>query len=164
MSQINNGRINIKQPDISALFSMYEKNPVQQCITFRDPTLGTWENTILSNAFFSSENMTIIQNGIRAGVFKRSNGQYVIGPQDNEALYVIMRSIFLQHTRNILHNIPQQITELNKLVFNYCIPQLYSEAVGYMKYIDDVSSLPTPISYPTQVGYPDKQLEMKPFI
>ena len=131
----SNGRVDINGPKTTDLFQMYDKIPVNQCSTFRNPTEGLWDNTALSNAFFSAENMVIIQNGIRAGVYKKSNGQYVISDQDGDTLKIIMRSIFLQHTSNQPTNIKGQVNELNKIVLDYAIPQVYSEAVGYYKYL-----------------------------
>lgn len=161
MDQLNNGRINIKSPNTSALFKMYDKIPANQCVTFRNPTEGLWNDTLLSTAFFSQQNIQIIQNGIRAGVYHRSNGQYVVGPQDCDSLKIIMRSVFLQYSANQPLNIPQQIQELNKIVLNYCIQQVYSEAQGYMKYIDDASTLVVPIAHPVQSSNTDRQLELK---
>jgi hypothetical protein len=161
MNKVNNGRINIKSPNTSALFQMYDKIPANQCVTFRNATEGLWDNTALSQAFFSRENIQIIQNGIRAGVYERSNGQYVIGDQDCDSIKIIMRSVFLQHSANKPSNIPQQIEELNKIVLNYCIQQVYSEAQGYMRYVDDVSTLVVPIAHPVQASNNDKQLELK---
>lgn len=161
MDQINNGRINIKSPNTSALFKMYDKIPANQCVTFRNATEGLWNDTVLSKVFFSQENIQIIQNGIRAGVYHRSNGQYVVGPQDCDSLKIIMRSVFLQYSANQPSNIPQQIQELNKIVLNYCVQQVYSEAQGYMKYIDDASTLVVPISHPVQSSNRDRQLELK---
>jgi len=132
MNIVNNGRVNIKTPNTSALFQMYDKIPANQCVTFRNATEGLWSQTPLSQAFFSQENNQIIQNGIRAGVYKRSNGQYIIGPQDCDSLKIIMRSVFLQHAANLPNDIPHQINELNKIVLDYCIQQVYSEAQGYM--------------------------------
>lgn len=161
MNKVNNGRVNIKSPNTSALFQMYDKIPANQCVTFRNATEGLWNETPLSQAFFSRENIQIIQNGIRAGVYHRSNGQYVIGPQDCDSLKIVMRSVFLQHAANQPFNIPQQIEELNKIVLNYCIQQVYSEAQGYMKYVDDVSTLVVPIAHPVQASNTDRQLEFK---
>ena len=73
MNKVNNGRVDIKSPNTSSLFEMYDKIPANQCATFRNATEGLWDETILSNAFFSQENIKILQNGIRAGVYKRSN-------------------------------------------------------------------------------------------
>jgi len=161
MNKVNNGRVNIKSPDTSALFKMYDKIPANQCVTFRNPTEGLWNATPLSQVFFSQENIQIIQNGIRSGVYKRSNGQYVIGDQDCDSIKIIMRSVFLQYSANKPSSIPQQIIELNNIVLNYCVQQVYSEAQGYMKYIDDVSTLAVPIAHPVQATNNDRQLELK---
>lgn len=161
MNKVNNGRINIKSPNTSALFQMYDKIPANQCVTYRNATEGLWDSTSLSQAFFSQENIQIIQNGIRAGVYHRSNRQYVIGPQDCDSLKIIMRSVFLQHSANQPNNIPQQISELNKIVLNYCIQQVYSEAQGYMKYVDDASTLVVPIAHPVQASNTDRTIEFK---
>jgi hypothetical protein len=158
---INNGRVDIKSPNTSNLFEMYDKIPAHQCSTFRNPTEGLWNSTSLSDTFFSLENIQILQNGIRAGVYYKSNQQYIIGPQDCDSLKIIMRSVFLQHSANKPTDIATQINELNKIVLNYCIQQVYSEAQGYMKYVDDVSTLVIPIAHPVQASNNDRQLEFK---
>jgi hypothetical protein len=156
-----NGRVNIKSPDTSQLFTMFDKIPAHQCSTFRNPTEGLWDETYLSKAFFSHQNIQIIQNGIRAGVYKQSNGQYTIGPQDCDALKIVMRSVFLQYSSNQNNHIPAQIEALNQMVLNYCIQQVYGEAQGYMKYMDDVSTLVVPIAHPVMANNTDRELEFK---
>jgi hypothetical protein len=159
-SKYSNGRIDIlnkSSPDISNLFSMYDKIPAKQCASFREPTLGQWNDTSLSLAFFSKENIQIIQNGIRAGVYEKSNGQYLIGPQDCDSLKIIMRSVFLQHSANQSRNITGQIEELNKIVLDFCIHQIYGEAQGYMKYLYDVSTLAVPLVTPIMESQNDKR-------
>ena len=163
MNKVNNGRVDIKTPNTSELFQMYDKIPANQCTTFRNATEGLWSENSLSNAFFSLQNIQIIQNGIRAGVYKRSNGQYVIGPQDCDSLKIIMRSVFLQNAANQPNNISQQVAELNKMVLDYCIQQVYSEAQGYMKYINDVSTLVVPIAHPVMTDNTDRELVLKPW-
>ena len=49
------GRINIKSPNTSALFQMYDKIPANQCVTFRNATEGLWNETPLSQAFSLKE-------------------------------------------------------------------------------------------------------------
>jgi len=140
---------------------MYDKIPSNQCVTFRNPTEGLWDNTMLSQAFFCKDNINILQNGIRAGVYHRSNGQYPIGEQDCDSLKIIMRSVYLQNAANHPTHISQQVTELNKMVLDYCIQQVYSEAQGYIKYINDASTLVVPISHPVMADNTDRQLELK---
>ena len=161
MNRTNNGRVDIKSPDTSNLFAMFDKIPANQCATFRNPTEGLWDETYLSKAFFSHQNIQLIQNGIRAGVYHRSNGQYLIGPQDCDPLKIIMRSVYLQYSANQPTNVTQQIEELNKIVLNYCIQQVYGEAQGYLKYIDDASTLVVPIAHPVMANNTDRTLEFK---
>lgn len=157
----SNGRVDIKTPNTSKLFQMYDKIPAHQCTTFRNPTEGLWDETILSKAFFSKSNIQILQNGIRMGVYNKSNGQYIIGEQDCDVLKIIMRSVYLQNSSNLPSNIKEQVEELNKMVLDYCIQQVYGEAQGYMKYINDVSTLAVPISHPVMANNTDRQLQLK---
>jgi hypothetical protein len=161
MNKVTNGRVDIKTPTTSSLFELYDKIPANQCVTFRNATEGLWDDTTLSQTFFSQANIQILQNGIRAGVYQRSNGQYLIGPQDCDSLKIVMRSVFLQHAANQMYNVTDQIAELNKIVLDYCIKQVYSEAQGYMKYLDDASTLVVPIAHPVMADNTDRELEFK---
>lgn len=155
-----NGRVNIKTTDTNALFSMYDRIPAHQCVSFRNPTEGLWEDTQLSKLFFGENNINNLQKQIQLGVLNLSKGQYHIGYQDCDTLKVIMRSTFLQYSSNMKKNINEQVSNLNKMVLDYCIPQVYSEAQGYLKYIDDASTLVVPIAHPTYSST-DKTLEFK---
>jgi hypothetical protein len=159
--RVSNGRVDIKTPNTSTLFEMYDKIPAHQCTTFRNPTEGLWDESALSNAYFSLENIQILQNGIRAGIYHKSNGQYIIGPQDCDSLKIIMRSVFLQNSSNLPYDVTKQVQELNKMVLDYCIQQVYGEATGYIKYISDVSTLAIPIAHPVMSSNSDRQLELK---
>jgi len=161
--QSSNGRVNIFAPKTTDLFQMYDKIPVNQCATFRHPTEGLWDNTKLSEAFFSGKNICTIQNGIRVGVYKRSDGRFLISNQDEDTLKIIMRSVFLQHSANQLTNVKEQVMQLNKIVWDYCIPQIYGEAQGYQQYIVDASTMYTPIDPPIMTDNNDKELILKPW-
>ena len=159
-----NGRVNIIQPNTNALFAMKDKiaaGGVTGATDFRGAMTGNWYNTKLSDTFFSAANIQAVQNGLRAGVYKRSNGQYLISEQNPDELKIIMRSIFLQYSANDTGNIPRQIAALNTLVLDYAIGQVYGEAEGYMKYIRDASEMYTPIAHPVMSTVNDKQLVLK---
>ena len=130
----SNGRVDLIHTKTTDLFQMYDKIPANQCVTFRNATEGLWTDTDLSNTFFSGKNICLIQNGIRHGVYELSNRQYTISNQDEDTLKIIMRSLFLQYAANQECNITDQVEELNKMVLNYAIPQVYGEAQGYNKY------------------------------
>lgn len=145
---MNNGRIDIMGPNITPSFQLYDQNINNKSTPYKNAMVGNLENTVLSNVFFSAENIQIIQNAIKAGVYHKSNGQHVIGNQDEDTLKIIMRSTFLQYSNNNPNNITGQIIDLNKLVTEYAIPQIINEADAYLKYKKDVSTLAVPHARP----------------
>tara|TARA_S200000501_G_C20687180_1_gene683486 strand:- start:31 stop:534 length:504 start_codon:yes stop_codon:yes gene_type:complete len=144
-----NGRINIMGPNTGDVFQLYDRIPVDKKTTGYDNAMtGNWTATTLSKAYFSSENINIIQNAIKAGVYHTSKGTFVIGNQDLDTLKIIMRSTFLQFSSNTHQNITSQISNLNQLVVDYAVPQIIGEAEGYVKYKNDVSTLAVPMKRP----------------
>jgi len=161
-----NGRINIvNQPDTSAIFRMQERIALKNKSTeYRSALAGNdWEENILSNVFFSAENIQIIQNGLRAGVYEMSNHEIVIPPQNLDQLKIIMRSTYLQYAEHYEDNIRGQVERLNRLVLDYAIPTVYGEARGYLKYMQDQSTLVVPLEIPKHHDRQYKQLELKPW-
>ena len=158
-----NGRINIMDQNTSAVFTLSDHIPVKDNSDFREALNGSWSKTVLSDTFFSRENINILQNGIRYGVYEKSNNQFIIGNQSIDELKIIMRSIYLQNSKNLPNNITEQIISLNNKVLHYCIDQIYGEAESYMKYKRDTSSLISPMELPSLTKDNTKQLEYKIF-
>jgi hypothetical protein len=161
-----NGRVNIIEPENpNARFQMYERLAVKNKATeYRGAIVGEWEDSLLSKAYFSAQNVQILQNGLRAGVYKLSKDQIVLPPQNIDFLKIYMRDIFMQYVNYSSDPIPVQIERLNTLVLDYIVPKLYGEAVGYMKYLQDQSSLVVPFELPIQNDRNYKQLELKPWV
>lgn len=160
-----NGRVNIieaSNPDIR--FRMFEKIAVKNKATeYREAMVGEWEKSPLSSVFFSHANIQILQNGLRAGVYKLSGDQYVIPPQNIDILKNIMRFMFMQYADSTNPDIRKEVGKLNQTVWDYTVPSLYSEVVGYMKYLQDQSSLVVPLELPQHTDRVYKQLELKPW-
>lgn len=165
MSQ-NNGRINLSQPPASEkLFELYDKNVNHSKATpYTDAVQGIFYNTALSDIFFSGENIQIIQNGLRVGVYEKSKNKFIIGEQDMDTVKVIMRSIFLQHATHSNTDIKGQIEALNQIVLDEMIPKVYGEAIGYMNYRRDASTIAVPMTPPVMSRTNERQLEEKPWI
>ena len=161
----NNGRIDLfDQPSPDAQFKLFERVAVRNKATeYRAPLEGIWEDNILAQVFFSKENVQILQNGLRAGVHKLSNGKYFIPPQNQDQLKIIMRSTYMQYAKHQRDDIPGQVQTLNELVWEYCIPFVYNECVAYFKYLEDQSTLVMPLAREQQVDRDFKQLELKPW-
>ena len=72
-----------------------------------------------------------------------------------------MRSVFLQHAANLPTNITGQVEQLNIIVMDFAIFNVYSEAQGYIKYLHDASTLVVPMAAPilaTQTGKNDQRM------
>jgi phosphopantetheine adenylyltransferase len=161
-----NGRVNIMEnPDPNMVFKMQERIALKNKATNYSSALAgnDWEDNMLARVFFSAENIQILQNGLRAGVYKMSKNKIVIPPQNIDQLKIIMRSMYLQYAQHLPHNIRQQVERLNKQVWDYVVPTVYNEAVGYTKYMQDQSSLVMPMDLPLHHDREYKQLELKPW-
>lgn len=159
-----NGRINIITPDINIKFNMMDKNLIDDCTSFRDTINMNFDNTPLIDAFFSSKNIQIIQNAIRANIYKKSNGEYIIGQQNCDTLKIIMRGVFLQHSMNMQCNYTEQISQLNEMVIDFSVNQILGEIESYIKYKRDVSTIAKPLPLPIMSStVKTKQLELKPW-
>ena len=95
--------------------------------------------TPLSIYFFSDENIHSLQEKLRYGVWHMSNKKFVIGRQNEHELSIIMRSIYLQFARNNPTEINEQVIELNKLVLEYAIPNVYAQIKQHVAYKEDVA-------------------------
>ncbi len=164
-SQIANGRLNLLNNSGTALF-LQDKIKVDDKTNYSNYTdclKYNLENTRLSDAFFSHENRTIIQNAIKAEVYRLSNNKYIIDRQDPDQLFIIMKGIYLQNTNNLDTNIREQIMTLNSMVISYSVPIIYTELLSYLKYKVDASTLIMPLDKPAYY-HKDTTVEMNRFI
>ena len=157
------GKINIMGPNISTKFSMMDKIPVNTNTNYQNVLTGNFERSRLSDAYFSKQNIQIIQNGIRKGVYDKSQQKILIDNQPEDQIVTVMRSMYLQHSKNLEINIAQQIEELNAHVLQYCINNIFNEAVAYLKYKEDASTMHRPMQRPIYSNKTNKTLEQKPW-
>ena len=156
-----NGKVNIMGPNIAAQFSMMDKIPINTNTNYQNVLAGNFERSQLSTNYFSKNNIDLIQNSIRKGVYDKSNRRILIDKQAEDQVVLVMRSMYLQYSKNLDTNIENQIAELNNHVLNYCIPSVYNEAVSYLKYKEDSSSMHNPIQHPIYSNKTNKTLEQK---
>lgn len=160
----NNGRVDIITEDPDIKFRMFEKISIRNKSTSYCGALdGIWEDNVLAQVFFSEGNIQIIQNAIRSGVFKMSKSKYNVPPQNIDALKIIMRSTYLQFSKNSSIDITKQVEQLNQLVLDYCIPFVYNEGISYIKYLQDQSTLVIPLGREMRPDREYKQLQLKPW-
>ena len=119
----------------------------------KDLLRGNWESTPVSQAFFSSKNVEVLQNAIRKSVYDKSGPkQYVIDNQSTDELQIIMRAYFLQYAKNLPFNVPGQVSELNDHVIDWSTRHILSAVQGYHGYLKDISNMPTQMDRPVLVS------------
>ncbi len=150
-----NGRVDILDNKAPKPFFMTpEKKNIQYYE--KNSLVGVQAVTPLSQAFFSEANFDQIQNMIRYNVYLRSGKKHIIGRQSDTQLQIIMRSIYLQNSKNLNTDIKGQIQELNKLVIDYCVPNILVEVEQYMQYKVSVSKIPEPLPLAISTNTTDK--------
>ena len=123
---------------------------------------GNLEKTPLNQAFFSAGNFQIIQNAIRRRVYDYTAN--VIDPVGTDDLFMVMRAMYLQYSRNLPTDIPEQIADLNERIVAWCVPKIVAEVNMYKQYLKDIESLPTPLAHPVNISSAGtKSLPFKPF-
>ncbi len=146
-----NGRINLSAPAgasaITQAIPGFDYLTKSENSFQGDMLRGNWEKNALSDSFFSSRNVEVIQNAIRKDVYTRSESKgYVIDNQSVDELKIIMRSLYLQYARNSPHDIPGQVADLNARVVEWSVPNILSAVDHYQYYLQDIQSLPVPIA------------------
>jgi hypothetical protein len=157
-----NGRVNISS---QSPLTIYKQSPTDNSSFYFEAVQGTFTPNQLSNMFFSCNNIDVLQEGIRYKVYQLTNGKHVIGRQSDKDLKVVMRSIYLQHSKNLSNDIIGQVRELNKRVLDWCVREVFSNLQQYDKYVVDVSTLPMPMERSTiATTKGSRTLERKTFI
>jgi len=147
---MNNGRV----PDIKNQISpSYNMTDFKRDSTFyKEATRGEIMGNDVSRLFFSDLNIDALQEGIRFLVWHNTCKKHVIGRQSEEELKIIMRSMYLQHSKNLPFAILEQVRELNGKVLEYAVERIINELDIYTKYRDDLSSLPVPMQHATNTS------------
>lgn len=96
----------------------------------------------LLSAFFSIENLDVIQNRLRATIQQRTG--YAIDRQSDTDLTVIMRKVYAERA-NSSEDVKTEVARLNDIVLSIVVPMVATGVAGYLAYLKDASALPEPL-------------------
>lgn len=96
----------------------------------------------LETAFFSKENIDLINKQLIMSVYNKTNKQFLICPQAESNLIVVMRYVFIEYSRNLPFDIPGQIKDLNCRVVGEILPTVISNVDQKIGYLRDISTQP----------------------
>ena len=161
-----NGRVAFADQEAKLFLPEFKTNTSVEKDFQTDMLRGNWEKSPVSQGFFSSDNIEILQNRIRKAVFDRSTPKgYVIDKQSVDELKIIMRAIYLQYARNLPNDVPAQVDDLNTKVIDWSVPHILSAVDHYNFYINDISHLPIPLAQPQHLSRAGtRSLPANPFV
>lgn len=113
---------------------------------------------VMKEAYFSAENMDILQNMIIKNVFFQSGKKLRINKLKSPNLIQCMNHMWMNHCRYLPYDLKEQIRELDHKVVEYLVPMLLQESEFYFNYLRDAdrSNLP-PLPRPIMVSRSRKQ-------
>jgi hypothetical protein len=150
-NQFQNGRVTLSNKNVKDMKMIDHES--EKMNNFQVEALyGIQETSKLNQLFFSKSNMDIIQNMIRYNVYLKSDKKFIIDKQSDVELEIIMRSIYLQHSPNLLDKTKEQIEYLNKLVSDWSVEQIIPEINQYIGYIKEIEYMPLPIDLPLNLS------------
>lgn len=98
-----------------------------------------YEPNDVNQLYFSSENIDLLQKMIQQQIYIDSNKRHKISRQSDDELLIIMRSVYMEHSRNLPGYVKEQIIELNQHVVSECVriilPRI-EQHVSYMNTLD----------------------------
>lgn len=100
---------------------------------------GNTQSNPLSDLYFSAKNVDALQQGIRYSVYVKSGNQHVIDKQSDTDLKIVMRSVWLEYSKNLPYDIVGQVKDMNAKVLEYCVERILQEINMYMHYRVDIS-------------------------
>lgn len=118
----------------------------------------------LNTLFFSVSNVNTLQGLIRDTVLAKSGGKYAIDRQSDDDMFLIMRSYYLQYSRNDPAHVAEELQDLNSRVVAYSSDKIMVNIEAYKTYRADQENFPTPIAAPINPGvYGTRTGELKSF-
>lgn len=140
-----NGRVDLLSSMPTFEIPSFQQRTVNNTGFAKEATTGQLTVNTVSELFFSKLNIDALQQGIRYRVYVETNGKYVIGRQSDQDLKIVMRSIYLQFSKNNDSDCVAQVRSLNAKVLEWVIPEVLSNLLQYSTYRRDASTLPMPL-------------------
>jgi len=151
MPQFQNGRVINLTENPTPWFQLTTDNQPNKDFT-QQALYGIQTSSKLSRVFFSEENVKLLQDMLRYQVYLKTDKKYIVGEQSPIELEIVMRSIYLQFSRNLQYDITKQVKELNNICLQQMVPQIISGIEQYVGYMWQVEHQPVPIEHPKNMS------------
>ena len=144
MTKENNGLVDFNN---NIRYVDFKQNPRNICNYQHDALKGNLINNPVASLFFCSKNIFAIQLGIKNMVMNKTCGRIRVGDQSVDELLIIMRSIYLEHSKNSILDIVRQVRDMNGMVLSFAVPRIIEEVDMHNSYIERITKLPVPLEH-----------------
>ena len=141
-----NGRVDIMSMQGKNNYQMFQESSNSNSNFNNEAVKTIISSNPVNQTFFSQANIDLLQKTIRYQVWLQSGKKHVVGKQSDLQLQIIMRSYYLQYSKNQPTNIKGQVTKLNDMVVKYAVPAILSSVEQFIGYKKAVSQLPEPMA------------------
>lgn len=135
-----NGRVGDLGNEPVKEYTLFESINNNENCSNKNSLKNIQSDNLLNNVYFSGDNIEIIQNAIRYKIWIATKKKHIISKQSETQLNIIMRSIYLQYSRNMDYKIKEQVESLNKRVIDFCVDNIYNNLMQYDNYKKDITS------------------------
>ena len=142
MTKENNGLVDFNN---NVSYRDFKQNPGNVCNYQHDALKGNLSNNPVASLFFSNQNIKAIQMGIQNMVMNKTCGRLRVGDQSVDELLIIMRSIYLEHSKNSILDVVRQVRDMNGMVLSFAVPRIIEEVDMHNSYIERITKLPVPL-------------------
>tara|TARA_B110000902_G_C14211175_1_gene551407 strand:+ start:555 stop:1046 length:492 start_codon:yes stop_codon:yes gene_type:complete len=114
--------------------------------------------SLLTDIFFSKENINLINKQLILTVYKKSNKKYRIPFQKKEDMMVVMRFVYDKDAKHLPFKIKEQVKQLNCSVIKEILPNIITQVEQNITYLKNLGKPIEPLPLPINVNKLNKTL------
>ena len=139
-------------------FVLFSENRNNFSDTAKEVLKGINSTSDLPKIFFADKNIKRIQRKIKERIYYKTQGKYLLEmDQDETALLIAMRAVYLEYGRYLPKQIVRQVKELNERVVKEVTPGMITNIKQYYGYIRDINEPLKPMVRPMNVNSSGRQ-------
>lgn len=142
--------------DINTKFSLMDRIPLKDNTFFNSINDIYNSNNVIKNNYFSQQNISNIEQGIKNLLLKHNIKSYNI---NKDELIMNMKIIYNENYDEFNNNSSNEIEKLNNKIINLISNNIYKNNIQYKKYIENINYMHTPIDRPIYSNYKNNSLE-----
>lgn len=153
-----NRKFDVNEFPIAYMCDNKKSNELRRDLIKNQVKVSEYDISPLEDAFFSDDNISLINKQLILAVYKKTNGQVKIAEQAREKLIIVMRYVYLEYAKHLPHNITDQIRDLNCQVVGQILPDVITNINQHINYLIEIQNPRKLIPLPVNVNKNNKNL------